>query len=734
MWVAEGPAPSQWQLRDGTHAGQFLAVANDLRTAGQLVDVAVGPEGDVAHAVVLASVSSFFLRFLEGRTRELRQGPPSHVPLPPGVTLWGWRAVLAFAYEGTMPCGREREVEEAARALGAPRVVAACASRLENDRQEGGPEALEEQWETLRAMEKLHACGLGCDLQLQAGDEVIPVQRLALSCSCDFFRALFTCPMREATHDPAAPLATGLSPEELRLLLSFAYTGAVAGPWPVVLEAAETSLRYQAWGLLTLCLDVFTHGLTPETGLDVLSFAVAYGLAQVSRIAEDYILATFPTVVATPAFLDLPAHLLIRLLRSDGLNVLHELEALEAASRWLVANGDGQEDLAKEVLSSVRFALMSGQELKKVQSVAAGAADPGLLRQLMIASLDPVAQLPCRVRSLQEVLVVCGGDKLTTNMAARKPSRHLWFAHRYLSAVGLVKRVEWRALGHFPDGPRFRHAVAVVGNILYVLGGKRYYGVHDTLASVYRYRPMDDSWERLASMTCGRSYFAAVALGGFIYALGGSSGDLYCTDTVECYDLSADTWRTCQPLPMALCGHAACALDGALYVSGGCDEAYQCQTALLRYVPGAPATFLAPMNGQRAGHVMEEAGGQLYVAGGLCQRDGQSGYKDQLAFEVYSPKLNIWVLLSPLPQAHVVGGAAVLGGELLVLGGYSHETYRDTHLIHAYQPGTRRWITRGTLPHAYTDLQVCVLTVPSALRGPSCLEVSSRSSDTHRNS
>lgn len=58
-----------------------------------------------------------------------------------------------------------------------------------------------------------------------------------------------------------------------------------------------------------------------------------------------------------------------------------------------------------------------------------------------------------------------------------------------------------------------------------------------------RYRPMDDSWERLASMTCGRSYFAAVALGGFIYALGGSSGDLYCTDTVECYDLSADTWR-----------------------------------------------------------------------------------------------------------------------------------------------------------------------------------------------
>ncbi|NXU48120.1 KLH33 protein, partial [Turnix velox] len=696
--------------------------ADHLRAAGQLVDVSVGPEGDVAHAVVLASISSFFLHFLEGRTRELRQGPPPHVPLPPGATLRGWRAVLAFAYGGNVPRGHEKEVEEAAQALGVPRVVAACALQLESNSQEGGPKPLEEQWETLRAMEQLHAKGLGCDLQLQAGDEVIPVQRLALSCSCDFFRALFTCPMREATHDPTAPLTTGLSPAELHLLLSFAYTGAVTGPWPLVLEAAETSLRYQSWGLLTLCLDLFTHGLTPETGLDVLAFAAAYGLAQVSRTAEDYILATFPSVVATSAFLDLPSHLLIHLLRSDGLNVLHELEALEAASRWLMANGDGREDLAKEVLSCVRFALMSGRELKKVPSVTAGVADPKLLHELIVASLAPMAQLPCRVRSLEEVLVVCGGDKMTSNLAARKPSTHLWFAHRFLSAVGLVKQVEWRTLGRFPDGPRFRHAVAVVGNVLYVLGGKRYYGVRDTLASVYRYRPMDNTWEHLASMSCGRSYFAAVALGGFIYALGGNTGELYCTDTVECYDMANDTWRRCQSLPMALCGHAACVLDGALYVSGGSDETCQCQASLLRYIPGATAMLLAPMHGQRAGHIMEEAGGQLYVAGGLCQRDGQTGYKDQLAFEVYSPKMDIWVLLSPLPLAHVVGCAAVLGGELLVLGGYSHETYKDTHLIHAYQPGTRRWITRGTLPHAYTDLQACVLTVPPALRGPSCPE------------
>lgn len=138
------------------------------------MDVAVGPERDMAHAVVLASISSFFYRFLKGRTKQLHQDPPPHVPLPPGATLWGWRAVLTFAYGGTVPQGRAKEVEEAARALGAPRLVTACTLHLEIDHHEEGPKPLEEQWETLRAMEQLHTSGVGCDLQLQAGNEVIP--------------------------------------------------------------------------------------------------------------------------------------------------------------------------------------------------------------------------------------------------------------------------------------------------------------------------------------------------------------------------------------------------------------------------------------------------------------------------------------------------------------------------------------------------------------------------------
>lgn len=174
--------------------------------------------------------------------------------------------------------------------------------------------------------------------------------------------------------------------------------------------------------------------------------------------------------------------------------------------------------------------------------------------------------------------------------------------------------------------------------------------------------------------------------------------------------------RPCEPLPAPLCGHAACVLDAFIYVSGGSDGSCCCHSALLRYRPGALPVPLAAMREERAGHAMESLGGRLYVAGGLRWRDGHGVYTDQLACEVYSPGPDVWVALSPLPQAHVVAASAVLQGELYILGGYSQNTYRDTHLIHCYSPSHDRWVNVGTMPQAYSDLRACVLEVPPSLR------------------
>uniref|UniRef100_A0A8C0GP12 BACK domain-containing protein n=1 Tax=Chelonoidis abingdonii TaxID=106734 RepID=A0A8C0GP12_CHEAB len=503
-----------------------------------------------------------------------------------------------------------------------------------------------------------------------------------------------------------------MAPADLRLLLPFAYSGTVAGSWVELLGAAETALQYQASGLLVLCLEALQQALSPARSLDLLAFARAYDLRPLGTAAQAYALANFDGVAQCPGFLALPLTELLALLGSDELYVASEVEAFEAALRWLDANRTHRLPHAEAILARVRFSLMGTRELRRVRATDL-LAPPGRLYQLLVAAV--AGEGPCRVRTPAGALVICGGEGLAPSLATRRPTRELWFAHRFHSSVGLVKQVEWRRLGQFPDGPRFRHAATVLDNMLYVLGGKHYYGVRDMLATAFRYDPAQDSWQRLADMPSARSSFPAVGVAGRIYALGGMSEDAYCTDGVQCYDPPADAWRPCTPLPAPLCGHAACTLDGAIYVSGGCDGSNKCRAWLLQLGLGGPSAQLAPMLEERAGHIMEALGGQLYVAGGLRWRD--RGYIDQLACEVYSPGPDAWVRLSPLPQAHVGGASAVLQGELYVLGGYSQETYRDTHLVHAYQPGRGRWLTLGTLPQACADLRACVLLLPPALRG-----------------
>ncbi|ETE69999.1 Kelch-like protein 33, partial [Ophiophagus hannah] len=566
--VMETPTEQQLELRSEGHAEGFFTAALQLRGQDLLVDTAVtlGQKDYKAHSILLAAVSSVFLQRLE---RGVQEG----MNLDGVTTPSGWEAILNFAYTGELEPTpiMAGDILDAAEALG------------------------------------------------------VPLHRLALACGCEFFHGMFTSGMKE-TQQANIPLCTQFTAADLGLIISFAYSGVLRGGWDYIFEAAQAALQYQVSGILDLCLDLFRYKLTPETCLDVLSFARAYGLHDLENTAEKFILNTFARVTKTPKFLDLPINQLVDFLSSDSLYILNELEAFEGAVRWLTADWTGRMNCAEKMLHCIRFPLMSNRELKQVRKEEM-MADPGRLYNLMVQSLASIPpgpskmeQLPCRVRYPEKVIVISGGDTLTKNMATRSPCQDFWFTHRFLNGIGLVKQVEWRRLGYLPEKPRFRHAVVVKDNKMYLFGGKHYYGVRDTMCSVFRYCP-----------------------------------------------------------------------DG-------------------------PPLLLAPMQEERAGHIMEVLDGRIYVAGGLRWRDGHGGYADQLACEVYSPDQDVWVRLHPLPQAHVIAASAVLNGELYVLGGYSHNTYRDTHLIHCYNPSYDRWVNLGTMPQAYADLKACILEVPSSYR------------------
>jgi len=85
------------------------------------------------------------------------------------------------------------------------------------------------------------------------------------------------------------------------------------------------------------------------------------------------------------------------------------------------------------------------------------------------------------------------------------------------------------------------------------------------------YDPQADSWQRVASMPQGQSRHAAAAIGGKIYVTGGYSQGSS-VNSVYVYHPQADAWKKLACMGITRPYHASAAVGGKLYVFGGTGE------------------------------------------------------------------------------------------------------------------------------------------------------------------
>uniref|UniRef100_A0A3B4WZA1 Kelch-like protein 26 n=2 Tax=Seriola TaxID=8160 RepID=A0A3B4WZA1_SERLL len=527
---------------------------------------------------------------------------------------------------------------------------------------------------------------------------------------------MFTLGMRES-HQTCVTLPFLLA-SELEVLIGCSYSGTLPLSWRCVFEITSTTLQLQYQPALSLCLNFMQQEINPHSCLDVASFAQAYEMVQLLEVADDFVLRQFQKVACTLKFKDLPAKNLLRYLNSHSLCVPSELVVFKAVVAWIQAKPKKRLKLAKELMKTIHFPLMTFKEFKEVQSLNMW-SDHSLVELYEavfedFCSNDTAPQSQCRIYLPKESLVLIGGDRISEDLGSRSISKELWFGNSLRNHTGIKKNMEWRKLGEMPEPARFGHEVAVLKGQLYVFGGKRYYGVGDTLNSVYRYDLHQNSWESLAEMHEKRCAFSVVVLDGKIYAIGGHCDPEY-IDSVERYCPTANSWSFTWPIDLPLGGHVAKILQGQIFVSGGLNSDYRCLASMFLYHPETGSTYLADMTKPRAHHCMEALGDRLYVAGGITT-DNNNTIVDQLACEVYNPSADSWTALACLNVPHVGAGSAVLEGKFYVLGGYSQEDYSDTKMVHRYDPATERWENMGKMPGPNSDIRAALLCLPSHFR------------------
>lgn len=261
----------------------------------------------------------------------------------------------------------------------------------------------------------------------------------------------------------------------------------------------------------------------------------------------------------------------------------------------------------------------------------------------------------------------------------------------------------WREFA-YDDLPRFEHAAAVVGGVLYQIGG---FWTEDTKATP-RVDALDlttGAWRRLKDMPGPLTHANAAVVRDIVWLAGGFEGDHPgpATSKVWKWDPRSDVWSQGPPLPEPRAGGALVALGDALHYFGGyfpdrhtdSEDHWRLVIGETTWQRQAP---LPNPRGHLSGVVLD---GWLYAISGTVGHDPLP--LDVTFVERYDPAADRWepIAAPPFPVSHTEAGTFAYDGRIVTVGGRALTEGRENQDdILGFNPASGRWFHLGRLPVA----------------------------------
>jgi large repetitive protein len=242
----------------------------------------------------------------------------------------------------------------------------------------------------------------------------------------------------------------------------------------------------------------------------------------------------------------------------------------------------------------------------------------------------------------------------------------------YLAGGGTAHEVynpatnSWSAAAPLPVNLDHIQSVAVGGIIYYIGGLTSWPSGH--VHSVYAYNPATNTFTQKAPMPNGRGRGAGgVAVhDGKIYYAGGLHGGSAVT-FFDVYDPATDTWTALPNMPRPRDHFHAAVVGGKLYAIGGRNAAIDATTTandVFDLTTRAWSTGLAPLPTARGGFAAAVLGEDILIIG------GEGGGKAFAEVEAYNTTTNTWRALRPMPTPrHGIQAAVCNGGVYIAAGG-----------------------------------------------------------------
>ena len=550
--------------------------------------------------------------------------------------------------------------------------------------------------ELLHNLNELRKSNILCDITIKTEGEDFPAHRCVLTAASPYFRALFTSDFKE--NESSFVELKNINSAILSEVLQFTYTGEAktdSSNAQDLIMAADflmlPSLKSKA--------SAFLEGtISASNCLALESFASQFNCESLKQAAVTYKMENFLTVVKSDDFKSLDFEKVKTLISRDEVVVSKEEDVYEAVILWVKHDVLSRECLFPELLKCVRAFSMSKYSLRRIldkeELVMKSPACMRILHQGLDAFLFPdhfqvLLQRPrlC-LKTKEPVVVLTGGHKVYTS------------PNSYTTGFVLDTK-KWLQLPMMPC-PRTRHAAAVCGGQLYVVGG-------NSEAPLSYFNPVQNKWFATEKNLPSHPHSTLVTHNEELYITGGECSDWH---QVKKYNSKLDEWEMLSSMKFARAAHCAVVLEELIYVMGGHDGNV-CSRSVECYNPSIDqwTQILDMNNARRFSAAAAITGGRIIVVGGYSDMHFKT---IETSCEIFDKNLNQWSLVSSPIVPRAACGIVSAEHCVYLFGGETPQSQHklDSTSVECYIVEEDKWIKAGIMPEQCSCLQASLLQLP----------------------
>ncbi|XP_072456929.1 ectoderm-neural cortex protein 1-like [Notamacropus eugenii] len=528
------------------------------------------------------------------------------------------------------------------------------------------------------------------DVVLKAGSGVFHCHRAVLASCSYYFEAMFGGGLKES-REGHVDFGDRLHPEVLELLLDYAYSARVL----INEENAESLLEagdmLQFHDIRDAAAAFLEKNLHPTNCLNMLALSDTFNCDRLFELSWRMALANFASLYKSDDFLKLPKGRLLELVQSEDLEVEEESLVYEAVIGWIKYELSARHDDLPELLRSVRLALLPEAYLKNQVALEEVVTNHKLGGEIVADAMR------YKMRLLQN-------DGLVTGFCARprKVSQALLLLGGQTFMCDKIYTLDQRTSNIIPrtdiPSPRKECSACAIGCKVYVTGGRG--SENSASKDVWVYDTLHDEWAKAAPMLVARFGHGSAELAHSLYVVGGHTavnGSFPASPSVslkqvEHYDPQTNKWTLVAPLREGVSNAAVVGAKKKLFVFGG-TSVNQIHLPKVQCFDPCQNRWTAPTTCPQAWRYTAAAvlGSQVIVIGGDTEFSASSAYR-------FHSDTFQWSKFGDVTARRISCRAVTCGNRLFVVGGYCGTQRCKT--LDCYDPSSDTWSSITTVPYS----------------------------------